>query len=156
MKVLTNEEFLPFAIQLIDSAKESIIISTFKAEMTTKPRGRRLMKLFDLVHKKAREGITVSFLISERENYGHIPLTNFYAVRELKANSVKVRHLKHGRLCHTKLIIVDNETAILGSHNLGIKSCHNNYEMSLYIDDPHIVAQMEEVFNVEWENAKKD
>ena len=155
MQLLTDEKFLPAAIHLISDAQKSIDISTFKAEMTTKPRGKRLLQLFNLIIEKARLGIPVRFLISKRESYGHIPLTNLYAVREMKANRVQVRHLRNSRLCHAKTIIIDNELAILGSHNLSIRSCHNNFEASLAITDPYIVGQLQGFFSIAWDDAKK-
>lgn len=155
MQLLTDEKFLPAAILLLSDAQKSIDISTFKAEMTTKPRGRRLKILFDLIIEKARLGIPVRFLISKREEYGHIPLTNLFAVREMKANGVQVRHLRNSRLCHAKTIIIDDELAILGSHNLSIKSCHNNFEASVCITKPYIVGQLKGFFTVAWEDARK-
>ncbi len=156
MQLLTNEQFLPAALTLLSAAKKSIFISTFKAELTTKPRGRRLVKFFELLFEKSRLGLDVRFLISKRESYGHIPLSNLFAVRELKKNKVQVRHLRHDRICHAKLIIVDNEITILGSHNLSVKSCHNNFEASLCIADPYIAGQLQGFYVVTWEDAKKE
>lgn len=155
MQLLTNEQFLPAATELIAAATKSIFISTFKAELTTKPRGRRLIKLFDLVIEKTRLGLDTRLLISKRESYGHIPLTNLFAVRELKANKVKVRHLRNSRLCHAKILIVDGDIAILGSHNLSIKSCHSNFEISLCFDNPYVVGQLQGIYTSVWDDAKK-
>jgi len=155
MQLLTNEQFLPAATDLIAAAKKSIFISTFKAELTTKPRGKRLMAFFNILLEKARLGLDVRFLISKREGYGHIPLTNLFAVRELKEKRVQVRHLRHSRTCHAKILIIDGELAILGSHNLGIKSCHSNFEVSLCIDDPHIAGQLQGIYSATWDDAKK-
>ena len=155
MQLLTDEQFLPAAIDLIASAKKSIFVSTFKAEMTTKPRGRRVVRLFNLLTDKAKSGVDVRFLISKREDYGHIPITNVYAIRHLRKNKVNVRHLRGNRLCHAKIIIIDGEVAILGSHNLSVKSCHNNFEVSLGITDPYIVGQLQGKYSIVWDDAKK-
>ena len=48
--------------------------------------------------------------------------------------------------CHAKIIIVDQSKAIVGSHNLGVKSCHYNFEMSYLIMDPIQVALLSNVF----------
>ena len=155
MQLLTDNEYLPFATRLIENARHNIDISTFKAELTTKPRGRRLAKFFDLVIEKSRLGIPVRFLISKRESYGHIPLTNLYAVRELKANKVKVRHLRQSRICHAKIIIVDSRLALIGSHNLSIKSCCNNFECSLYFEDEKTVNHLVNVYTKTFDDAKE-
>ena len=152
--LLIDEQFLLTAINLVSTAQKSIYISTFKAELTTKPRGRRLNQFFDIVIKKSRFGLDVRFLISKTENYGHIPITNAVAIRELKANKVKVRHLRNSRLCHAKVIIVDGTTVILGSHNLSIKSCHNNFEVSLLTSCQGITKRLHNLYVSIWENAK--
>lgn len=155
MQLLLDEEFLPFTINLIESAHHSIDISTFKAELIVKPRGKRLKRLFDLIIAKARLGIPVRFLISKRENYGHIPLSNVLAIRELKAAPIKVRHLRNSRLCHAKIIIVDNRFAIIGSHNLSIRSCCENFECSLFYDDEYTVKHLSSVYTRVFEDARK-
>ena len=154
MQLLIDEEFLPFATNLISNALHSIDISTFKAEITTKPRGRKLHKYFDLVIEKSRLGIPVRFLINTGNGLKHIPITNLYAVGQLKANKVKVRKLQDGRLCHAKIIIVDSRYAVIGSHNLSIRSCHNNFECSLACHDPEIVKRLSNVFTKTFESAR--
>jgi len=155
MILLTDNEFLPFATELVTNARHSIDISTFKAELTTKPRGKRLIKFFNTVIEKSRLGLQVRFLISKRESYGHIPLTNLYAVREMKANKVKVRHLRHSRTCHAKIIIVDNHFAIIGSHNLSIASCCKNFECSMYFNDIESVKHLVNVYQKTFDDAKE-
>jgi len=154
ISILYDNEFLLNAIQLIRGARHSIDISTFKAEMTTKPRGRKLLEFFLAIQAAALAGIPVRFLISKREDNGHVPFTNLYAVRELKANHVKVRHLRNSRLCHAKVIIVDGYQAIIGSHNLSVKACHNNFEVSCLITDSEALKRLLAIYNQTWENAK--
>lgn len=153
--LLLDENFLPAAINLISKAEKLIYISTFKAEMTTKPRGRKLHKLFELLFEKSQLGIDVRLLISKRENYGHIPVTNLFAIRDLKANGVKVRHLRNDRLCHAKILLVDDYAAIIGSHNLSIKSCHSNFEVSYYVHTPTSIDLLYNVYLKVWNTAKE-
>lgn len=153
--LLVDENFLPSAINLIGKAEKLIYISTFKAELTTKPRGRRLHKFFELLLEKARLGIDVRLLISKREEYGHIPLTNLFAVRAMKEGKVKVRHLRNSRLCHAKILLVDDFAGILGSHNLSIKSCHSNFEVSYFFYDSSIIDHLYNVYLRLWDNAKE-
>lgn len=152
--LLINEQFLPAACDLVVSAKRIIYISTFKAELTTKPRGRSLTKFFELVFEKSRLGLDVRVLITKRENYGHVPTSNAYAVRMLKEKKVAVRHLQNDRVVHAKLLIVDDDIAIIGSHNLSVKSCHSNFEVSYMCHDIYAVGQLIGIYQGVWENAK--
>ena len=152
--VLHDEQFLPAALKLVLNAKKRIYISTFKAEFITKPRGRRLKELFDTLVDYADLGLDIRLLISKRENYGHIPITNLHAVRYLKDNKVKVRHPRNGQLCHAKLILVDDYAAILGSHNLSVRSCNSNFEISYRLNDIYVVAHLYKIYGDVWNNAK--
>lgn len=154
--LLIDENFLPAAINLIEKAEKLIYISTFKAELTTKPRGRRLLKLFELLFEKARLGLDIRLLISKRENYGHIPLTNLFAMRAMKENKVKVRHLRGSRLCHAKILLVDDFAVIIGSHNLSIKSCHSNFEVSYFFYDRTVIDHTYNTYLKVWDDAKKE
>ena len=153
--LLPDEQFLLAAIGLITSAEKSIYISTFKAEITTKPRGRRLKHFFDDLIEKARLGLDVRFITNRRQNFGHVPATNLYAVTYLKKTPIKVRHLLNDRICHAKLIIIDDCTAIIGSHNLSVKSCQSNFEMSYMLRDFYIVGNLKRIYELLWENAVK-
>jgi len=155
MVLLLNQDFLPFAQHLIENAKKSIWISTFKAELTTKPRGRRLNHFFSTVVDRSRDGLDVKVLLSKRENYGHVPMTNLYAVRALKEGRVRIRHPHFSQLCHAKIIIVDCTFAIIGSHNLSVKSCHSNFESSIFFDDETCVQKLTEGFDHTWTRGSK-
>jgi len=155
MQLLIEEEFLPAAKYLIMRAKYSVFISTFKAEITSKPRGRKLSKLFDEICQAKIRGLDVRVLINTAAPRGSIPLSNAYAVTFLKKNGVEVRKLQHERCCHAKLIIVDGGTVILGSHNLSVKSCHNNFEVSCMIYSQPTVETLWEKYNEVWEGAKE-
>ena len=154
-QILIDEKFLPAAQELITSARRSICISTFKAEITSKPRGRKLYNFFTRLSVKAKSGVVIRFLISKPEQRGHIPIGNGYAISWLQKNGIKVRHLKDNRVCHGKILIVDDYIAILGSHNLSVKSCHNNFEVSYMFQTKFCINKLAEVFDRIWENSQK-
>ena len=153
--ILEDNGFLPFILSLTQCAAKSIYISTFKAELTHKPRGKRLLELFENLGAKVKEGVDVRVLIGKSDNYGHIPHTNLFAVRYMLEQGIKVRHIRNNRTCHAKIFIVDNEVAVIGSHNLGVKSCHNNFEVSNVIYDQYRVEVVRDIYRKVWDNAKQ-
>jgi len=145
--ILFDEEFLPQAIALITSAKERIDIATFKAEITTKPRGLRLRQFFQLLIDKKSQGLIVNFLINWNDERRVVPMANLYAIRYLKEHKINVMILRGGRCCHAKILLVDRDRAIIGSHNLSVRSCHNNFEVSYLLEDPASVARLSAVYD---------
>lgn len=151
--ILHDNDFLPHALALIDTAKSSVDISTFKAEITSKPRGRRLTVFFDKLYEKKSQGIRIRFLINYHDDHRIIPKTNLSAINNLKNHKIDVRCQSHNRCNHAKLILVDTEKAILGSHNLSVKSVHNNFEISYLLTDPVNVCHLQAIFDRVFLNA---
>lgn len=153
--LLKDNEFLPQAKALIESACKSIDISTFKAEITTKPRGLALLHFFKALLLKAKEGVRIRFLINWNNERRSCPKTNLYVITELKKANISIRHLKNNRCCHAKAIIIDKEKVILGSHNLSVKSCHNNFELSYLATEPETVNRLSSIFDQSFNGAQK-
>lgn len=152
--LLIDQEFLQQARSLISTARRRIDISTFKAEITSRPRGRALRCFFDELFKKHDQGVEVNFLLNWNTDRRAVPLTNRYVIQELKRRKINVRILPDNRCCHAKILIVDRHIAIVGSHNLSVRGCHNNFETSYLIHDPASVARLTAAFDHVFINSK--
>lgn len=152
--LLVDNDFLPLARSIINSAQHRIDICTFKGELITKPRGKRLLFLFQNLYEKRAAGVEVRFLINWHDGKRGAPLANRNTINELKKNKIDVRGLTANRCCHAKIILVDGKKAIIGSHNLSVNSCHSNFEISYIIMDPASLARLASVFNTVFRKAK--
>src|SRR4030042_1471901 len=146
MEILTDQDFLIKAKEIIAEAKTTIEISTFKAEYNEKPIGKKLKELVDLISRKAKEGVTTLLLLNWNQEHKSVARTNIQAMQILRSNGVQARHLKSNRCNHAKLIIVDSKKAIIGSHNLSVRSCGFNFEMSPLINNDIIVPKIRQIF----------
>ncbi len=153
--LLHDEQFLTYAQEIVSRATTTIDISTFKLEMSGKKMGAPLLQFFDTLYKKQKNGVTVRFLAPTSSRPLHTPYNNTPAIAVLKKNNIAVRHLLYGRCCHAKIIIVDNVTAIIGSHNLSVRSCHYNFEVSYMGNDPIYVKRLSCIYERVWETAQK-
>jgi len=140
---------------MLDMATKHIDIATFKAEINSKPRGRRLRLFFDTLFRKYWDGVEVRFLINWNDKQRAVPRTNGIVIRELKARKIEVRKLPGNRCCHAKILLVDQKRAIIGSHNLSVKSCHNNFEVSYLVTEPVSVGRLSGVFEHTWKNSQR-
>jgi phosphatidylserine/phosphatidylglycerophosphate/cardiolipin synthase-like enzyme len=145
--ILLDEEFLPQAYALVISAKERIDIATFKAEITPKPRGMRLKQFFNLLYEKQKNGVRVNFLINWNDERRVVPLANITAIQDLKQHGINVKILHGNRCCHAKILLVDRNRAIIGSHNLSVRSCHNNFEVSYIIEDTASISRLSTAYD---------
>lgn len=138
---------------MIESAKSSIDISTFKAEVTSKPRGKKLMRFFEALVERKAAGLRVRFLLSWNELRRMVPSANKSAISYLKKHNIDVKILPHNRCCHAKIILVDYQKAIIGSHNLSVCSVSKNFEVSCFISDRQSVADLQWVYNNAFQGA---
>ena len=152
--IIKDEGFLPCARALITSAQTSIFISSFKIEVSPKPRGRKLMQFFDILSQRAKEQIDVRVLTNKQNEQGYVPASNGRAIIYLKKNQIKVRVLPNQRIAHVKIIIIDNRRALIGSHNLSIKSCQSNFELSCLISDIESIKYLSTLYDNVWQKAK--
>lgn len=153
--VVVDEQFVPIAKGLIETATKSIFLSTFKAEMSKTTKGKKLREFFELIAKKANDGIDVRFLINWHEDRKSVPKTNQYIIQFCKQNNIKIRHLKFNRCCHAKLIIIDRQKAICGSHNLSQRSVDSNFEVSVVLANQEDVRPLIATYDNTWSNALK-
>jgi phosphatidylserine/phosphatidylglycerophosphate/cardiolipin synthase-like enzyme len=58
--------------------------------------------------------------------------------------------------CHNKLVIVDGETALVGSQNWSTSAVTTNREMSLLVPFPALARHYETIFDLDWETGLSD
>lgn len=153
--VVLDNAFLPIVTPLIAAAKQKILISTFKLELSEKPRGRKLKQFFKALFEAQARGVKISVLFNWHADRRSVPLTNYSAGCELKNKKIAVRYLQKNRCCHAKLIIIDQDYAVVGSHNLSIKSTTDNFEVSSLITNADDIQTLTKMYEVIFESGVK-
>ncbi len=74
-------------------------------------------------------------------------------VSKLAAAGVAIRFLDDPYV-HAKTVIVDGQTAMIGSQNLTANSLENNRELGIIFDDPAAVNRLARIFLQDWNNAE--
>jgi hypothetical protein len=76
-------------------------------------------------------------------------------LESLQAAGFNMSRIRMQAGCHTKGIIVDSETVLLGSHNFTNDGVQFNRDASLLIHDPGIAKYYEDVFLHDWERLAR-
>lgn len=76
-------------------------------------------------------------------------------VESLQAAGFNMSRIRMQAGCHTKGIILDSETVLLGSHNFTNDGVQFNRDASLLIHDPGIAKYYEDVFLHDWERLAR-
>lgn len=89
----------------------------------------------------AQLGVDVKIIVPSQSDQLLADLArNFYA-RQLHKNGAKLFGYQP-KLLHSKIVVIDDHTAIIGSANMDIRSLYLNYEISLFI---YSTPQVEEI-----------
>ena len=153
--LLIDNQFLTYALNLITLATSEIDIATYNVEYTTHARGIKLAEFFKTLIAARKGGVRVRFLLHWRTSRAGVILSTKYAVREFKKENLDVRFLSASRCCHAKILIVDRQVAIIGSHNLSVASCYRNFEVSNTIDTSPELPLLIEAFENCWKSSHK-
>lgn len=76
-------------------------------------------------------------------------LDTFASLRTLRRFGAKVHKQKNLRV-HAKLLIVDDDRALVGSMNIDRSAFDLRRELGITISDPAVVARLKEVFDADW------
>ena len=112
-------------IKLIENAEKSITIMTpyFIPDRT----------LFRLLVSAAQKNIKVKIILPRRSDHRLLDFARRWYLRKLKEAGAQILFYKSGIL-HAKLFMVDDETAIVGSANLDMRSLFFNYEIAACVN----------------------
>ncbi|WP_433983663.1 phospholipase D-like domain-containing protein [Tunturiibacter empetritectus] len=75
-------------------------------------------------------------------------------LRVLEDIGVKIHKLKHIKL-HAKLLLADEERAIIGSINLAPGSFDSRRELAIEVRDDHILDRLLKTVRHDWENSTR-
>jgi len=128
----------------------SLDILTFKMETERKKKQSKAQILFEALAAAIARGIRCRLIMHTSQAGRGVPVSNKRALKKLLESGAEVRALKNERVQHAKLIIFDNEDAIIGSHNLSEKSFTENAEISIYFADKILLYQCQQYFDRLW------
>ena len=139
LTLIIGREFGPKIVPLIKRAKNSIDIVVYDWRWYPDQIGSEIQKFNNAIIDTQKRGKKVRVIVNSRN-----------VVYVLSANKVEVRKLSSYRKVHTKLLIIDDDIAILGSHNYTMNAFTINYEVSVIIQDKEIVKRLKSYFENLW------
>ncbi|AEH06127.1 phospholipase D-like domain-containing protein [Methanothermococcus okinawensis] len=142
IEILNDEKYYYYVLNLISSAKKEINIIMFSVYKCKKTEDI----LYELINARKR-GVMVRVILD-----GEVE-SNRTIKHLLSSERIPVKLTERQRT-HNKLIIVDNETVVLGSHNWTDKALFENRESSVAIIDKKIVNKEKDYFELVWGSVK--
>lgn len=143
--MLENQDFIRVLTAKVMEAEESIRIATFLFKTSDNPYNYATQFAAELIQAQ-RRGVEVEVIL-ELSGFNHsLNESNTFTLRNLRENGIKIRFDSDKRQTHTKLAIIDDRFAFIGSHNLSHSALGINNELSLMIDSPEIAKKSLDYF----------
>jgi phosphatidylserine/phosphatidylglycerophosphate/cardiolipin synthase-like enzyme len=150
---LMGRDYVYTTARLIDASLSSIYFTVFQSSYTP-GRTSKPDLIVDALVRAHQRGVKVNVLINFSGN--QVIITNNKTLSYYLADrGVPVRFAGRGHLVHGKVIIIDGETVIMGSHNLTQRGLWTNYEASIAVYSPTIGSDMIRWFVDIWTRCKE-
>ena len=137
---IIGKEFAGKVIPLIKSAQKTIDIIVYDWRFYPDQIGSEIQRFNQALIKANRMNIKIRAVTN-----------SFSTISVFKKQKVQMKKPFTKGLMHTKLMIIDNEIAILGSHNYTMNAFTINNEVSVIIRDKEAVERLKKYFNNMWQ-----
>jgi len=135
METIIGSQFPKVVIPLIDKAKFSIDIVVFDWRWYPQDPGASVQLFNQAIVRASRRGVKVRAIANNDE-----------IVNILNQNGCQAKRLLTSKLVHPKIMIIDEETAITGSHNYTQSAFQMNYEVSMILHGREEIQRLIDFF----------
>ncbi|ABR55633.1 phospholipase D family protein [Methanococcus aeolicus] len=142
IEILNDEKYYYFVLNQISNAEKELNIVMFSIYQC-----KKTQEIIDEVINARKRGVMVRIILD-----GEIE-SNKIVNKSFSSEKIPVKLTKTQRI-HNKLIIVDDKSIIIGSHNWTDKALFENRESSVAITDINIINEEKEYFESLWSSIK--
>ncbi|MCB9678154.1 MAG: hypothetical protein H6737_23840 [Alphaproteobacteria bacterium] len=143
-RLVCDRDYLPAALLAVDAATERIRVAEFLVY-----EGSGVNALLDALEAAAGRGVEVQFLADEE---GDGTAAAFW---RLASAGIDTRFDGPARTLHNKLVVAD-DVAVVGSHNLTSSALNTNHEGSVLVADAEVAAWYATWFDAVWDAPDLD
>ena len=131
---------------MITSAREEILIST--------PYFIPNESVLTALKTSAKGGVKIVLMLPEVSDSVFVHSASLTYMGELLKNDIQVYFYKKGMI-HSKVMIIDEELATIGTANMDYRSFDNNAEVNAVFFDSELAAGLKAHFKTDLRNAEK-
>jgi len=102
----------------------------------------------------ALRGVDVRILLQENPDHRMVYWASFTYLAELERTGVKFFRYTKG-LLHEKVVLVDDQIALVGSANTDNRSFYLNFELTLLVADKAYATEVEAMLNNDWAHSRE-
>jgi len=137
--------------EMFDAAKKSIDIEQFYIVPST---GEPLEASLQALERAAKRGVKIRFLLEKKFQKNSLDgIARLKSIPGLELRILEWSQVNGDGIIHAKFFIVDSTRAYVGSQNFDWRALKHIHEMGLSVEDSPVVANIQKVFDHDWEAA---
>lgn len=156
VKILKDEEYRIELLKAIRGAVREILILTFKCDFTGRTSKPNINTLVYALSTAASRAVKVKYLVNNSRGMDRLKQINRDSAGKMKELGIQIRYGPRARTYHSKLIVIDEVLAFVGSHNLSETSLSRNLEISVVIKAVILAQELRQIFLKEWNKSKEN
>lgn len=133
---LLGKEYPEKVIPLIDEAKMNIDIIVYDWRWYSGNPSFNVQQFNLALVRAVRRGVLVRAVINTPQ-----------LLDILSSVGIKARCTRNKRTLHSKFLMIDNKTLVIGSHNFTKNAFNHNIETSVIVDVPSELTRLADLFN---------
>jgi len=135
-EIIISRDFPKKVTPLIKQAKKSIDIIVFDWGWYPNEIGEAIQIFNNAIYNANLHGVHVRVITQKR------------LIKEILTRiGIQAKLLHSSKLLHIKMMLIDGEIAILGSHNYTKNAFNLNYEVSVILRDAKSIAELQRYFD---------
>lgn len=138
-EIIIGSQFPKKVIPLIDSAKYTIKVIVYDWRWYENDPGNIVQLFNSAIIRASKRGVKVQAIINQLE-----------ALEPFKANGVDIKKINVAGIVHAKMMIIDDNIVIAGSHNYTHNAFVVNQEISTILRDSEIIKEFNSFFTSLW------
>jgi len=151
---LITNRLIPHLLAMLSYSQRYFYLANFSINITNDWRTRDLRTFLTALSARAKTGLDVRFLLASPPGIPRLAARNISYAAYLAGLKIPTRFYTGPSVQHAKFAISDDNSVIIGSHNLTFRSLSSNVEVSILLDDPALAVTLRPVFDHLWGIAK--
>jgi len=147
---LPGRAFAKVLLETINQAKLNIDIIQYQWNFYPGKHDSQMQKINRTLLAKAESGTKIRTLLNKEGRGAHLTAINMRAKKFLSEAGVNVKLGRTFPINHAKLWLFDDDSVILGSHNLSNRSVTVNNEVSVLIKSRAVTMEYRRYFDLIW------
>jgi len=140
VKVLDNGKYFYALMEKIKKAKKEIRICMYLFKASNH-RGNLARKVMEELILAAKRGVSVEVLLEQNDRpEDHLNDYNHATANRLRRAGIKVNFDMKSVITHAKMVIIDERTIFIGSHNLTHTALGKSNEVSLMVESKELAG----------------